>query len=36
MNGPAIIEERESTLIIGARGQARVDDKLNVIVELGE
>ena len=34
-NGPAIIEERESTLIIGARGQARVDDKLNVIVELG-
>lgn len=35
-NGPAIIEERESTLIIGARGQARVDDKLNVIVELGE
>jgi N-methylhydantoinase A len=35
-NGPAIIEERESTLIIGARGQAHVDDKLNVIVELGE
>jgi N-methylhydantoinase A len=32
--GPAIVEERESTLIIGARGQARVDDRLNVIVEL--
>jgi N-methylhydantoinase A len=35
-NGPAIVEERESTLILGARGRARVDDKLNVIVELGE
>ncbi|HEX6769188.1 MAG TPA: hydantoinase/oxoprolinase family protein, partial [Candidatus Binatia bacterium] len=35
-NGPAIVEERESTLIVGARGWARVDDKLNVIVELGE
>jgi N-methylhydantoinase A len=32
--GPAIVEERESTLIIGARGHARVDNTLNVIVEL--
>ena len=32
-NGPAIVEERESTLVIGARGRARVDDHLNVIVE---
>jgi N-methylhydantoinase A len=32
--GPAIIEERESTLIIGGRGHARVDDAMNVIVEL--
>jgi hypothetical protein len=32
--GPAIVEERESTLIIGARGPARVDDMLNVVVEL--
>jgi N-methylhydantoinase A len=32
--GPAIVEERESTLIIGARGHARVDDTLNVVVEL--
>ena len=32
--GPAIVEERESTLIIGARGQARVDNTLNVVVEL--
>jgi N-methylhydantoinase A len=32
--GPAIVEERESTLIIGAHGRARVDDRLNIIVEL--
>ena len=25
--GPAIVEERESTLIIGARGRARVDER---------
>jgi N-methylhydantoinase A len=34
--GPAIVEERESTLIIGPRGRAHVDDRLNVIVELGD
>jgi N-methylhydantoinase A len=33
LSGPAIVEERESTLIIGARGRARVDDNLNVVVE---
>jgi N-methylhydantoinase A len=33
--GPAIVEERESTLIVGARGRARVDERLNVIVRLG-
>ena len=32
--GPAIVEERESTLIIGIAGRARVDEKLNVIVEI--
>ena len=32
--GPAIVEERESTLIIGIAGQARVDEKLNVFVEI--
>ena len=32
-SGPAIVEERESTLIVSARGHARVDDYLNVIVE---
>jgi N-methylhydantoinase A len=35
-NGPAIVEERESTLIIGVRGVARVDEQLNVIVEIGD
>ncbi|HYA29020.1 MAG TPA: hydantoinase/oxoprolinase family protein [Acidobacteriota bacterium] len=35
-DGPAIVEERESTLIIGARGRARLDERLNVVVELGE
>jgi len=34
--GPAIVEERESTLIIGMHGKARVDERLNVIVELGD
>jgi N-methylhydantoinase A len=36
LTGPAIVEERESTLIIGARGRARVDQRLNVIVEIGD
>ncbi|HWO43828.1 MAG TPA: hydantoinase/oxoprolinase family protein [Candidatus Eisenbacteria bacterium] len=35
-DGPAIVEERESTLIIGARGRARVDRDLNVIVEFAD
>ncbi|OGP29581.1 MAG: methylhydantoinase [Deltaproteobacteria bacterium GWA2_57_13] len=30
--GPAIVEERESTLVVGARGRAQVDEWLNVIV----
>ena len=34
--GPAIVEERESTLIVGARGRARVDERLNVIVEFAD
>ena len=35
-NGPAIVEERESTLIVGVGGQACVDERLNVVVELGD
>jgi len=34
--GPAIVEERESTLIIGTRGHAHVDERLNVIVEMSD
>jgi N-methylhydantoinase A len=35
-DGPAIVEERESTLIIGVRGRSRVDANLNVVVELSD
>lgn len=34
-DGPAIVEERESTLIVGVRGRARVDERLNIILEFG-
>jgi len=34
--GPAIVEERESTLIIGPRGRAWVDEKLQIVVELAD
>ncbi|HLW46953.1 MAG TPA: hydantoinase/oxoprolinase family protein [bacterium] len=34
VEGPAIIEERESTIIVGPGGQAEVDEFLNVIVTL--
>ena len=36
MTGPAIIEERESTAIIGPGGQLQVDDRLNIVVAVGE
>jgi N-methylhydantoinase A len=32
--GPAIIEERESTLVVGPGGVATVDEFLNVLVEM--
>ena len=32
-DGPAIVEERESTLVVSSRGRACVDPYLNVIVE---
>jgi len=35
-SGPAIVEERESTLIIGTHGNAHVDERLNVIVEMSD
>jgi len=34
--GPAIVEERESTLIVGVHGHARIDKRLNVIVEFAD
>ena len=35
MTGPAIIEERESTAVIGPGGDIRVDSQLNLVVTLG-
>jgi N-methylhydantoinase A len=35
-SGPAIVEERESTLVVSARGRAMVDEHLNVIVEFAD
>jgi N-methylhydantoinase A len=35
LDGPAIIEERESTAVVGPNARACVDDSLNLIVELG-
>jgi len=32
--GPAIVEERESTAVIGPGGRARVDDGLALVVEV--
>jgi N-methylhydantoinase A len=34
--GPAIVEERESTLIVGARGCACIDERWNVVVEFAD
>lgn len=33
-DGPAIFEERESTLIIGVRGRLQVDKNLNIVTEM--
>ena len=35
-SGPAIVEERESTLIVSPQGRAKVDEYLNVIVEFAD
>ena len=35
LTGPAIIEERESTAIIGPGGRAEVDARLNIVVAVG-
>jgi N-methylhydantoinase A len=36
VRGPAIVEERESTLVVGPRGRARVDGHANVVVEFAD
>lgn len=33
--GPAIVEERESTTVVGPKGQVRVDQNLCLIIEIG-
>ena len=35
LRGPAIVEERESTAIIGPGGRIHVDDRLNMVVAVG-
>jgi N-methylhydantoinase A/oxoprolinase/acetone carboxylase beta subunit len=32
-DGPAIVEERESTTVIGPRTRVRVDPRLNLLAE---
>jgi N-methylhydantoinase A len=34
INGPAVFEERESTVVIGPSGKVRVDRDLNLVIEL--
>jgi N-methylhydantoinase A len=34
VRGPAVVEERESTVVIGPGGHARVDEMLNLLVEV--
>ena len=35
VTGPALIEERESTIVVGPRGAAEVDGLGNVLVTIG-
>ena len=34
IKGPAIVEERESTAVIGPRGRARIDKDLNLVIDI--
>ena len=36
LEGPALVEERESTCVVGPRDRLRVDDRLNLVAELTE
>jgi len=33
LTGPAVIEERESTVVVGPEGKLKIDDYLNAIIE---
>ena len=33
-NGPAIVEERESTVILGPKAAAKIDDHYNLVVSI--
>jgi N-methylhydantoinase A len=33
--GPALIEERESTCVVGPRDRLRVDERMNLVIEIG-
>ena len=35
LSGPAIVEERESTIMVGSRGAVRVDEHRNVVITIG-
>jgi N-methylhydantoinase A len=34
--GPALVEESESTLVVGPNGSAHVDDVGNIVIEMGD
>jgi N-methylhydantoinase A/oxoprolinase/acetone carboxylase beta subunit len=36
VEGPALIEEHESTVVIGAGDRVTVDERLNLIAELAQ
>ncbi len=36
LDGPAVVEERESTVVIGERGRAVVDEWANLVIDLAE
>jgi N-methylhydantoinase A/oxoprolinase/acetone carboxylase beta subunit len=36
LTGPAVIEERESTLVIGPRSRGSIDADLNLVVQISD
>jgi len=35
LNGPALVEENESTCVVGPRDRLQIDDRLNIVIEVG-